>query len=160
MSSSARSPRGIMTNPTEFERLLDEHECAVVGHVVALGHAAEKLFAQRRAANRVYHVRAIVDDDQYVLRSWSIKWGGHWHYEIWGAEMFSAHARDCPALARLVDHFMETMQMLDDLIEATDPDKGTQGVEPRCTCSPQRAAPDVWLHSTWCARYGMDDLPS
>jgi hypothetical protein len=35
-----------------------------------------------RVVKRLYHVRAIVDDDQVVVRCWSRKWGGVWSYSV------------------------------------------------------------------------------
>ena len=35
-----------------------------------------------RTIRHLYHVRAIVDDDQVVVRHWSYKYGGMWVYQV------------------------------------------------------------------------------
>jgi hypothetical protein len=49
---------------------------------LAPGVSFRVFFNEGNINNRRYHVRAIVDGRQYVLRTWSRKWGGHWHYEV------------------------------------------------------------------------------
>ena len=60
-------------------------------------------FGAENVNTRVYHVRAIVDGEYFVLRTWSRKWGGHWAYTVehqgW-VETMAAHIRVRPARAR------------------------------------------------------------
>lgn len=51
-----------------------------IDRIMVVGRSYWEWFNEANSNNRKYHIRAIVDGDQFVVRSWSVKRG--WIYQV------------------------------------------------------------------------------